>query len=218
MKAQRRHELQHNVLYSELNKSIEFVRQRRTYIVWGIVLVLLAVLVVWYSVNKSRRAHSELQMTYDRLVMMPNVPPQEFLDGMKTLADSDDKRIAVLATVQVGKCCLAQFTAAGGAVADPRQKALADQAGAYFRRVLQKYPDQRLAVAAAHLGLGRLAESEGDFATATEEYQAVTAMTDLAGTPMATDARIALAQLDQIKSPVRMATTSSAPAATKPAH
>ncbi|MGA2266518.1 MAG: hypothetical protein ABSH10_08845 [Phycisphaerae bacterium] len=218
MKAQRRHELQENVLSAELGRGVEFFRQWRTYIVWGAVLVLLAVLVVWYSASKNLRARRELQATYDRLVLLPNVPPQEFLDGMKTLADSDDKHIAVLASMQVGRYCLAQFVTGGGMVADPRQKALADQAAAYFRRVLQRYPDQRLAVAEAHLGLGRVAESEGDFATATEEYQAVTAMTDLGGTPAATDARIALAHLDQIKSPVRMATTSSAPAATKPAH
>jgi hypothetical protein len=217
MKAQRRHELQQNVLGAELNRGLEFVKERRTPLVWGVVLLVLAVFVVWHTVSKARATQRDLQTTYDRLTGTPSLPAQEFLDGMKSLSESSNKPIAALATVQVAKFYLSRFSAAGGMVADPQQKALADQASAYFRRAIQKFGDQRSIVAESHLGLARLAESIGDFAAAANEYQAVTGMMDLAGTPVGVEAMTALAKLDRIKTPVRMATTSSAPSATAPA-
>ena len=214
MKSQRRHELQHNILDAELGKGIDFLRRRRTPIVWGIVLAVLAVLVVTYTVRSAQNKRQVLQATYDRLIASSVVTGQEFLDGMKSIAESSDQTLAALATVQVGKYYAAQFSAAGGMAADPRQKDLSDQAAAYYHRAIQGFPDQRMAVAEAYLGLARLAEGAGDFNTARGEYQTVKSMADL-GTPAPMEAAEALERLDRIKAPVRMATTSSAPAKRK---
>ena len=216
MKAQRRHELQQNVLDAELAKGVDFLRRRRTAIVWGVVLVVAAVLLLAYGVSSARNRHRAVQAKYDRLTMSPAVTGQEFLDGMKSLAEADDKAIAALATVQVGKFYAAQFAQAGGVVADPQQKDLADQAAAYYRRAIDSFPGQRLAAGEAHLGLARLAEGQGDFATAVKEYQSIAGMADLMGTPTALAARDGLSRIDRIKTPVRMATTTSAPAGARP--
>lgn len=207
MKAQRRHELQHNVLDAELAKGVAFVQKNRTILVWGVVLVAAAVLAVTYAVRSARNKARSLQETYDRLVLSASVSPQEFLDGMKSLAESSDKRLAALATVQVGKFYAAQLVGAGGNMADPRQRDMYDQAAAYYRRVIERFPTQTIAVAEAHLGLGRLAESAGDFPTAAKEYQTVKDMADLAGSPPLARAAEAMERLDRIQSPVAMAST-----------
>jgi len=95
---------------------------------------------------------------------------------------------------------------------DLRQRDLSDQAAAYYRRAIEKFPTERLAVAEAHLGMARLAEGAGDLATAAQEYKTVKDMADLAGMPPPQEAAEGLDRLDRIKTPVRMATTSSAPA------
>ena len=56
-----------------------------------------------------------------------------------------------------------------------------------------------------------------DFAAAAGEYQTVKEMTDLADQPVAAQAQKGLTELDLLKSPVRLATTTSAPATTQPA-
>ncbi len=210
MRARRRHELQQNVLNAELAKALEFLRRRRTLIVWTVVLAAMAILVVTYAVRTAQNKRRALQVTYDRLVTSPTLSRQEFLDGMKSLAESSDDRLAALATVQVGKYYAAQFLAAGGQSDDPRQRDLRDQAAAYYRRAIEAFPGQTLIVGEAHLGLGRLAESVGDVTTAANEYQAVQQMADLAGTPVLVEAAEALDRLDRIAAPVPMATTRSA--------
>lgn len=215
MKSQRRHELQHNVLDAELARGVDFLRRRRTPLVWGVILVAAALLIVTYAVRSAQAKERSLQATYDRLVTSYTVTGQEFLDGMKSLADCSDKRIAAMATVQVGNYYAAQFSVVGGVIADPRQRDLADQAAAYFRRALADFPNERLSLAEAHVGLARLAEGAGDFAAATQEYQTVTAMTDVAGTPAAAKAAEGLQRLESIKTPVPMATTRAAEPAGK---
>ena len=213
MKARRRHELQHNVLDAELARGVDFLRRRRTLIVWSLVLVAAGILAITYAVRSAQAKERSLQDTYDRLITSPAVTAQEFLDGMKSLAECTNKRLAAMATVQVGKYYSAQFLAAGGVWADPRERDLGDQAAAYFHRAIDQFSDHRQVVAEAHLGLGRLAESTGDFAAAAGEYKTVKGMADLVGTPAVTEATEALGRLDRIKAPVRMASTSSAPAA-----
>jgi len=216
MRAQRRHELHRNELYAELARLVEFVKKWRTYIVWGLALGVLAVLAGVYMVRSAERKRLSLADTYDRLSFDATTTPDAFLDGMKTLADSADRRLAAMAAFQIGDYYYWGSIAAGGMSGDPRRKELADQAAAYFRRTIRDFPDQPLPVAQAHIGLAKLAESEGDFAAAAKEYQAVTTMKDLAGYPIVADARQGLGELDGIKGPVRMATTTSAPAGAAP--
>ena len=211
MKSQRRHELQQNVLDAELAKGVDFIRRRRTFIVWGVVLAALAVLGATYAIRSTHNRERSVQATYDRLISSPTVTPQQFLDGMKSLAEGSG-RLAGLATIQVGKFYAAQFSAVGGDPTDPRQQDVSNQAAAYFRKALERFSEYPLVVGEAHLGLARLAEGTGDFATAAKEYKSVTELPGLAGTPQPVEAALALDRLDRIKTPVHMATTTSAPA------
>ncbi len=214
MKAQRRHELHRNELYAELAKVAGFVKRWRTYVVWGLTLAVLVVLVAVYVMRSAESKRQSLQITYDRLTMDPDITPQGFLTGMKTLSTCDDKRIAAMATVQIGNHYYWRFMAAGGVPVSPAARDMADQAAVYYRRAIRDFPEQRATAAQARVGLAKLAESAGDFAAAEAEYKAVTESHELMGLPVVAQARQALDNLESLKAPVRMATTS---AVTRPA-
>ena len=216
MKSDRRHELQHNVLDTELAKGIAFYRKYKTQISWGALILLTAVLAVWFGVNRVQQGRIERQARFDSLVTgqrTGQVSPEQFVDGMKALSVEKDRPLAAMANLELGNF----YTRRLMFVSAAEQVDLLDQATGNYRRVTTGYADQRVAVAKAHLGLARLAERQGDFAAAAGEYQTVKEMTDLADQPVAAQAQKGLTELDLLKSPVRLATTTSAPATTQPA-
>jgi hypothetical protein len=218
MKSQRRHELQQNILNAELAKSVKFLKEKKTTVVWAVTLVVAAVLAGFLIINNIRSRHLRDQALYDRLTVSPLTSDEEFIDGMNRLAAGGDKRLAALANVQLGNYFSKHLLFAGGAGDQAEQKELADQAASYYQKAIQDFPEQRLAVAEAHVGLAKLAEWRRDFATAAQEYQAVISMSDMAGQPVAVQAYESFASLNSLKNPVKLATTSSAPsAASKPA-
>ncbi|MCK4275288.1 MAG: hypothetical protein KAX78_02165, partial [Phycisphaerae bacterium] len=162
MKAKRRHELQQNVLASEIGKTVEFFRKWGTYIAWGLLIVALVVLVVLYSRSKTRQRAEELQAKYDRLVAKqfdPSANLDDLLAGFRGLADQDDnRRIAADSCVYAGAVCARQ--GAAGELTSPALllESPLQQAAEYYRRAISEFPDQNEAVAKAHFGLGELAE------------------------------------------------------------
>jgi hypothetical protein len=211
MKSQRRHELQQNVLNAELARSVEFFKKWKTVIMWTVVLALMVVLAVLYTVRHYQSKRLEAQAQYDRLIRNPQGGAEEFVHEMSTLAAGDDRTLAALANLQLGEHYLRRFLLASAA-SGGEQNALAEQATAYYRRVIADFKDQRVALGWAHIGLAHLAESRHDPSEAAKEYQAVLSMTDLAGQPVVLQADQGSRNLEFIKTPVRMATTTSAPA------
>ncbi len=211
MKAKRRHELQQNVLASEIGKTVEFFRKWGTYIAWGLLVVALVILVVLYARSKTRQRAEQLQAKYDRLVTKqfnPSANLDDLLAGFRGLADQgDNRRIAADSCVYAGAVCARQ-----GAVGELTSPALLlesplQQAAEYYRRAISEFPDQSQAVAKAHFGLGKLAESRGDVGAARAEYQVILGMKALAGYPIVTQAEAAIEDLEALAEPVRMATT-----------
>ena len=220
MKARRRHELQENVLSAELSQVVDFFKKRGTAIAWGVLIAALIVFVAVYVRGRSRQKHARLQAQFNTAMTDLALPPEDRIRLLEELAGQDDRQdIAALATVSLGdEYTRKSMTTMAGPLADPAEwKSFADRAAAYYRRAISSFADQKPAVARAHLGLGKLAESRGDLEAAREEYQAVLKIAGLAGHPAAQQAARNMQQLSVLAEPVRMASTAPAEPTTKPA-
>jgi hypothetical protein len=209
MKTERRHELQHNSLDTEMGKILGYLKTN----VKGIslaILTLVAVITVGMTVIRNRAAAvSGPRQDYDGLKTQ-NVDTAEgrkaALTGFEELASqTGNMRVAAMACVEVGDISVRQKFAG-----DYVTGAL-DTAEKYYQRVISDFSDVPEAAGRAYLGLARLAEGKGDFAAAKGFYQKVV---DLGSqtSPLATEAaRDGLASLGDLKKSVRLATSRPAP-------
>lgn len=218
MKSQRRHELEHNTLDAELAATWAFLKKHGNRLL-TVVLVVLVVVVGWVYWNRRNEARRmDVRMRYDRLLLEsrnPSADDEQILAGFRELASQEDVGwVAASALLEIGSRHSVQALLAGDAQA--RQEAIG-QARDSFRQVLQRFEQtQPVAAGLARVGLGRLAEGEGDFSAAREHYQAVLDSPVLEGYPVMDQARDALAQLDRLDSSVQLATTRPAWADAKP--
>lgn len=225
MKSQRRHDLQQNTLRLELNRGYEFLRTRGNYVAWAVLGVAVVVFGTVWLVNRSRAEAVSVQAQYTRLAQMPAGNPDR-LSELKALAGKDSYPMwAALAQNEVGVDYLWQLADRWPQLTPADRKSIADLAKASFQEVIEKFPKQDLAVAKAHLGLGKMYETMGDIENAKGEYQAVQQTPGLTGEPIVNFAAESLARLEQLKSQgtVRMAATApstqptTAEAASQPA-
>ncbi len=215
MKSRRRHELQQNVLDAELGKVVGFFKKRGSWIAWGVLIAALIVFLVVYVRGRGRREIEKLQARYDQLMSVqfrPGVDIAEILAGFKALVDQDDdERIAALACVRVANMYAASSRSASQRTGSEWLTFVA-QAEKYYHRAIENFPDERLAVAEAHLGLAKLAESRTppNLNAARNQYQAIIKVPQLAGYPVMREAQRSLAALDALGEPIPMATTTQA--------
>jgi len=207
MKSRRRHDLKQNVLDAELGRLVAFFKKRGTYIVWGVLAAALVALIIWYTRGQHSRRVTEIRSTYERLVMLHHNPSAEaeVLVGFQELAAQDKiKRIAADACVRIGSIYARQAMASE---LDLERAELFSRAKSQYLRAIDSFPDESLAVAKAHFGLAKLAESRRDFPAARTSYQAVLQTAQVRGYPVAIMAEAALRGLSELEAPVRMATT-----------
>lgn len=217
MKSERRHELQQNALDQKLSSIVEFLKQRANIIGWAVLILALIVFVVVFAVNKHAAKQTEYQRAYDELAQDVNRSPEERIAGLKDLANQDsNKLVAALANLTLGNEYVSRAIANTDPAADAARKENLDDAARSYKRVIADFPQQRAAVAQAHMGLARIAETQRNFDTAASEYD-LAAKAAPVGSPMVKVIDDAKQNLDNLKQPVRMATTSSAPAASMPA-
>lgn len=211
MKAKRRHELQENVLSSELAQIVGFFRKRGSAIAWGVLIAALIVFVIVYARGRFRDKAIRLQEDFDTVMSNPTLTPQARKDLLKSLAEQDDEEwMAALSAVKLGDMYITEMTVAGPTVDPLKWKQLGDEAGRWYRMVTDSFGDEKLAVAKAHFGLGKLAENRGDFETARVEYQAALRMTELSGQDVIKRAGRSMGRLELLGAPVMMATTAPA--------
>ena len=207
MKSKRRHELQENVLASEIGKVVEFLKKRGSHLA---TVVLIAALIVFGYVFISRRAGAKsqgLQRRWDQ-AMAGAIKPDERVRILTELAEQDDdERIAALAGVELGCHYAGQSLTARQ---DSERTALGEKAGQWYLLTINKFPEQQLASAKAHYGIGKLKESLRRFPEAAEAYRKAKSFNDLAGQPVTRLAEVALRRLKALQVPVRMATTAPA--------
>jgi len=215
MKAQRRHELQHNVLDAELVKIIDFIKKHGKAILTAVLVVILAICVIWYAVSRHAERVSRPRRDYDRLKAMPVRGPEDLavlLAGFEELADQSGNRdVAALACVDAADLCVTRRVA-GEAGPDALQKAKG-----YYDRVLAEFSDIDAVPSRAYLGLARLAEGRGDMDAAAQNYRKVVELGDKASHVASDLAKARLAALDGLEDPVRLATTRPVVPETQPA-
>ena len=130
------------------------------------------------------------------------------INGLAPLAEQTrSPRIAALACVDIGNI----HAAATQDADDEHFK----QASRHYDRVIVDFDKQKLAVAAAHLGLARLAESAGKFDDARKHYNAIK---NIPGQPLSDIAEAGSTRLDDLLTNVHLATTQPVyPPSTAPA-
>ena len=220
MKAQRRHELQHNVLDTELATIIEFLRRRGATIVWCALIAALVISVALYVHHRRQGRLNVPQQKYDRLERLagsPRAVPAELLKGFRELADQrDNEQVAAMASVWVGDICLRQYLV-DTLLTSPERSDRLREARESYQKVLREFGDFPLATAKARLGLAGLAENRRDTATAKAQYAALAAMGDSAGPIVRRLALESVRRLENPGDPVRLAATLPAPPTTAPA-
>ena len=215
MKAERRHELKHNALDAELVKILDYLKQHMKGIILAILAIVAAISVGWAIVRNRAAAVSVPRQDYDQLKRMDTSTADgrsKVLAGFEELSNqTGNRRIAALARVEAADICERQQ------IAGDFVSGALDKARKHYQRVVDEFADNPVAAGRAYLGLARLAEGKGDLAAARVHYQQVVGLGDRTS-PMATNsAKGALAGLDDLAKPIRLATTRPAPPATQPA-
>jgi tetratricopeptide (TPR) repeat protein len=173
MKAEERQELEKSDLEDFLARSWAFLQKYATHILLIVALVILGFqLYRWYERSQLQKLHEAWTILNDA----PNAtnPPGRYKN---IIADYHMPEVQALAYAGLGDFYSEVITF--GAVPPQYQGVTltvpeaADQAKMAYEQVLTQFPDQALAVVRARFGLGKLAESNGDFAKSKELYQQI---------------------------------------------
>ncbi len=190
----------------ELSKIRGFLKQYGTWMLTGVLVILLGITVYMYVRNNARRRTIELQQEYDVLVTgrAADIAFEERVARLSDLVAQDDEPdIAALAAVALGDLHAGRALDAGPGPARERQLDQAEQAYAKAQK-RRKHP---VAAAKGTLGLARIAEARGDTDRARELYERIADDEALAGEPVRVIADESLAELDAETEPVEFATT-----------
>lgn len=184
-------------------EAMDFARRHRVRLAWGALAVVVLIFGAVYLVNARRAEADTVQLEYDAL-MNPNAP--DWLKRARELAEqSTVDWIAADMSVQVGNALLRRY-AEGTAGADAL-----DEAERHFLGVVENHAEQRLFLAKALLGLGRVGECRKDAEAAETRYDAVLAMDDMKGYPVWLAAKRAREEIGESAEPVVMAAKKPAP-------
>ncbi|MHC4985040.1 MAG: hypothetical protein ACYTFO_02680 [Planctomycetota bacterium] len=197
MKAERRHELQHNALDTELGQIIRWVRKHGTAILWAIALTALAATLVTYLVNRAGAEERRLWALYQQAASAadPTLTTPDRLAMLAEVADQDtDRELAAMAAMRMADLHMNEpYVQMGPGPGESWTKA---QAG--YERVINDFADQPKQVALAHVGLAALAENQSDLDGAMAHYNAVLSLPGAAGTPAALIAQGRLQTLPKV--------------------
>ncbi|MHC4563389.1 MAG: hypothetical protein ACYS8X_11515 [Planctomycetota bacterium] len=211
MKSQRRHELQHNVLDTELGKTIDFFRQNGLRLIGVFILVGVLAFLGFKTLRRMRERPIRLEARLSELVRSPSLTLEERVVGLEELVDDGGSRlVAAQACLALGNIHLQEAMAG---TSPTGYQELCQKADTYFARAVESFADQPIMVAKGYVGRGIVAENLGNFEAAKEHFGAAVAVEGAAHTPVTREAmekRDAVASLEE---PVEM---TSAPALPEP--
>ena len=211
MKTERRHDLKHNSLDAELVKILDYLKKNVKGILLAVLVLVAAISAGWAYLSSRQTAFSVPQQQYSQLKGADISKPEDrlvVLAGFTELAtQTGNAQIAALACVEAGDICLMQ-----DAAGDPVMGVL-DIAQTHYQRVIDEFSDNHAATGRAYLGLARLAEGKGDLDLAGKYYQNVVELGSQTSGQAVKLATQALAAMDELKKPVRLATSRPAPPA-----
>ena len=214
MKTERRHELKHNSLDAELVKILDYLKAHGKGISLAILTAVAVISVGWIVIRNRAASVSVPRQQYDQLKSIDISTAQgrsDALAGFEELAaQSGNAKFAALGSVEAGDICLIQHVSgdhADGALAVAKK---------HYQRVVDEFSDNTVALGRAYLGLAKLAEDQNDLALARENYQQVISLGDKTSEMAVAAATKAIAMLDDLKEPVRLALKRPDPPATQP--
>jgi predicted negative regulator of RcsB-dependent stress response len=207
MKSERRHELEHNTLDTELSNMVTFFKSHWVKLVYGVLIVVLAVVGFRYYQRQHTTKALNYQTRYEQLVgrsMDPATPQPELVAGFEELAEqTTTPYLAANSLLQLGKLFAIQSTLA----APGEGEKAAEKAEVKYKRVISEHTDLPEQTASARMGLATLAENRGDYPAARKEYETILAMKGLEGYPVLTQATIAMEGSKKWTRPATLATT-----------
>ncbi|MFP4052638.1 MAG: tetratricopeptide repeat protein [Phycisphaerae bacterium] len=202
MKSTRRHELQHNTLDTELTKVVDWLKKYKAHMSWGILLVVIAVLGVFWWIRSSEAKIGEIRNLYMQSAVFPGTSQDQGdqVQELKRLSEQDENEyLAASSTLKLGELYLQKMSASS---VEAESKDFADQAALQFNRVIKDFSQNAPMVGAAYCGLAKVAEGRGNLEEARDNYDKVLGMNQLTGYPVVQVAELGLQQLSQLKRPV----------------
>jgi predicted negative regulator of RcsB-dependent stress response len=209
MDADRRHDLEHNALDSELTKFIAWFKENWNRIFWAIIIVGMIFVVLLFA--QSYREKSQLREEARFTAIFRNPTPEvemtlaeqrEFavsiIDNLQDFSQTArDRKLGAQAALMAGDMALDMYL-------DPmnRRNEQLDRAADIYNQAKGDFADQPIIVAQALYGLGIVAENRYDFDAAREQYNAVLATEGSEGTPVAELAKDRLEMLAELEKPV----------------
>jgi len=175
MKSQRRHELQENALATELGQMKEFFARYGNWVLTGLAVVVFIFLAVWYWHTRSQTSAANEWATYENLknnrTMLEKERDPQLVELINTSKNPAIAAGAALLHAEDLTDRYAFFLSEPQLLRSaPELKTTALQ---YYQLVIDRYSDMKPFVARAYLGIGKLAENDGEFAKARENYQQV---------------------------------------------
>jgi len=209
MKSDRRHQLKRSELADTLLHMRDYLVTHGSRIGAVAVVIVAALLVVAY-LHYSRRQN--IRAGWEQIFGVTfGMEDPSGVDLEAIAVNAADDKLAAMAWKLQGDILLAQW------LASPQDEVeRVSRIQHAYNQILEKYPDNTIAVVCAHMGLGVVAENLGQWDTAREHYEALASEARFASTPYAELARQRLERLDQWREPVVFATTQ--PATTQPAE
>lgn len=213
MKATRRHDLKENELARDLGKAGEFLRGHFRAVVGVIVAVILVLAGVLYARNRVKLNRQEEWRNF-YVLSAGGADPAGARDKLRRLAETTaQEALAVWGHLRVGQSAYGELCARADQDDPAEADRLARQARGAFELVISDYGSYRQAVALAHLGLGRLAETQGDLEAAREAYTRAAEQTGGSATLAALQANERLLKLGSLGGSVRFSPTAPVEAA-----
>lgn len=200
MKSERRHELQHNTLDTELHKTVDFLKRHLNSILWLIVVVAAGFLVGKFVSGRLADRRLGPRVEYAEAMGDQSLLAEDRLERLAALGEQDtDLRVAALALLS-----RADLQVASAMLGMDRPEVMYPGAQDDYQKVLDRFADQPVLTARAHVGLAVLAENRGEFELARSHYEAVLATDGAAGTPASAAAMRNKDSLPDLVRPVSM--------------
>lgn len=207
MDADRRHDLEHNALDSELSKLLGFFKTNGNRIFWAVIILGLGLMLLLFAHTHRQKRRMAEEARYRAIyTTAPDMTPEErqaFTNGISTqlvefAETANDRTLGARAMIEAGNIELDRYLVGG---ADEERLVSAED---IFNRAKADFADQPIVVAQAQFGLGVVAENRLQLLDARDAYNAVLGMPGTEGTPIAQAAKQKIAQLPDLAHPVRL--------------
>jgi len=206
LKAQRRHELKESELAKDLGKAGRFIKDNLRSLTMSLVILIAVILLVVVLINRhieSRQAEWRDFYIRTAVPQMGSAQTRAELQSLAEQTSQDD--LAAWIYVRIGDLATVEWSGRQYELSSAQSAALQREAKTAFETVITRYGDHVRAVAKAHLGLGRLAESTGDIEGARAAYQVAADLQSQGAGLVAAEALRRQAQLDTLPAEAPMA-------------